>query len=34
MAARRVAEGRDASNRSKRVPPPDIAITYRNESPT
>ncbi|THX69798.1 hypothetical protein D6D05_08870 [Aureobasidium pullulans] len=33
MAARRIAEGRNVSDHSERVPPPDMAIAYRNESP-
>ncbi|THZ22929.1 hypothetical protein D6C91_03833 [Aureobasidium pullulans] len=36
MAARRIAEGRDASDRSERVPPPDLSVNtpvYRNELP-
>jgi hypothetical protein len=31
MAARRVAEGRDVSDRYERVPPPKMAVAYRNE---
>ncbi|TIA33660.1 hypothetical protein D6C78_07390 [Aureobasidium pullulans] len=31
MAARRVAEGRDVSDRYERVPPPEMAVAYRNE---
>lgn len=31
MAARRIAEGRDVSDRYERVPPPKMAVAYRHE---
>ncbi|THW69685.1 hypothetical protein D6D02_06710 [Aureobasidium pullulans] len=34
IAARRIAEGRDVSDRYERVPPPKMAVAYRNEVAT
>ncbi|OBW63913.1 MAG: Uncharacterized protein AUREO_060220 [Aureobasidium pullulans] len=31
LAARRIAEGRDISDRYERVPPPKMAVAYRHE---